>query len=86
MSYKIVFTKQAQKDFEKVKASTLKEKVALLLRTVQENPMQPPYEKLTGTLATYSRRINLQHRFVYEIVEEEKTIKVIRLWTHYGDN
>lgn len=86
MSYRIVFTKQAQKDFEKVKASPFKGKVALLLCTVQENPTQPPCEKLTGTLATYSRRINLQHRFVYEIFEEEKTIKVIRMWTHYGDN
>ena len=86
MSYKLVFTKQAQKDLEKIKKSNLKEKALLLLRSVCEDPLQPPIEKLTGLEFTYSKRINLQHRLVYQIYEEEQTVKVLRMWTHYGDN
>ena len=86
MSYKIVFTKQAKKDLEKISASPLKSKAFRLLCVLEEDPMQPPYEKLVDLDATYSRRINLQHRLVYQIYEDEKTIKIIRMWTHYGDN
>lgn len=86
MSYSIVFTKQAKKDLEKVKASNLKSKALQLLRVVQEDPLQPPLEKLTGLDATYSRRMNIQHRLVYEVIEAEKTVKILRMWTHYGDN
>lgn len=86
MSYKIVFTKQAQKDFEKVKTSNVKDRVRKLLELLKEDPLQPPREKLTGLESTYSKRINIQHRLVYEVFEAEKTVKVIRMWTHYGDN
>ncbi|MBQ8284387.1 MAG: Txe/YoeB family addiction module toxin [Clostridia bacterium] len=86
MSYAIVFTKQAKKDLEKVKSSNLKDKALQLLRVLSVDPLQPPLEKLTGTENTYSRRMNLQHRLVYQIFEEEKTVKIIRMWTHYGDN
>ncbi len=86
MKYKILFTKQAEKDLKKVLASNLKSKVFHLLSILEDNPMQPPWEKLIDLESTYSRRINLQHRLVYQIVEEESVIKVIRLWTHYGDN
>lgn len=86
MSYKIVFTKQAEKDLKKIATSPLKEKALRLLRILKENPLQPPYEKLNDLINTYSRRINLQHRLVYQIFEEEETVKVIRMWTHYGDN
>jgi len=86
VSWKLVYTKQAQKDAKKLSASGLKEKAKKLLYIIQENPYQnpPPYEKLVGDLnGAYSRRINIQHRIVYQVMEEEKTIKVIRLWTHY---
>ena len=86
MSWKIVYTRQAQKDAKKIAASQLKGKAQELLEIIREDPYQnpPPYEKLVGDLAgAYSRRINIQHRLVYQIYEEENTIKVIRLWTHY---
>ena len=86
MKYKIVFTKQAEKDLKKVAASPLKSKAFRLLSVLEENPLQPPYEKLIDLDETYSRRINLQHRLVYQIFEDEQTIKIIRMWTHYGDN
>lgn len=87
MSYKIVFTKQAQKDYEKIKASTLKNKVFSLLNVLKENPTLPPVEKLVGDMfGAYSRRINLQHRLVYRIDENIKTVVILRMWTHYGDN
>lgn len=87
MSYKIVFTKQAAKDFQNILSSPLKSKVARLLSVLETDPQQPPYEKLVGDLAgAYSRRINLQHRLVYRIDEEIKTVVVLRMWTHYGDN
>lgn len=86
MSYKIVFTRQAQKDYEKVKSSNLKDRVFRLLTSLKEDPLQPPREKLTGLEATYSKRINIQHRLVYEVFEAEKTVKILRMWTHYGDN
>lgn len=86
MSLSIVFTKQAQKDAKKVASSNLKPQAQLLLDIMAENPFQnpPPYEKLIGDLAgAYSRRINIQHRLVYQVYDAEKTIKVIRMWTHY---
>ncbi len=87
MKYEILFTRQAAKDLEKIAASPLKSKAARLLEVLEENPLQPPYERLLGDLAgAYSRRINLQHRLVYSIDEENKRVIVLRMWTHYGDN
>lgn len=86
MSWKLVFTKQAQKDARNLAASGLKPKAKLLLDILAENPFQnpPPYEKLVGDLAgAYSRRINIKHRLVYQVLEEIGTVKVLRLWTHY---
>ena len=86
MSWELVYTKQAQKDAKKLAASGLKKKAEGLLELIKENPYQnpPPYEKLVGDLSgAYSRRINIQHRLVYQVYEEESTIKIIRLWTHY---
>jgi toxin YoeB len=86
VSWRIVFTKQAQKDARKLSATGLRSKAENLLQILRENPYQvpPPYEKLVGDLAgACSRRINIQHRLVYEIIEEEKTVKIIRMWTHY---
>ncbi len=84
--YRLIFTKQAQKDAKKLVNSGLKPKAQALLQLLKEDPMQSPprFEKLVGNLSgTYSRRINLQHRLVYQISEEQKTVKVIRMWTHY---
>ncbi len=82
----LVFTKQAQKDAKKLKASGLKPKAERLLEILELNPYQnpPPFEKLVGDLAgACSRRINIQHRLVYQVLEDIKTVKIIRLWTHY---
>lgn len=84
--WRVVYTKQAQKDARKIAAAGLKEKTEGLLRILSENPYQtiPPYEKLVGDLSgAYSRRINIQHGLVYQILEEIRTVKVIRMWTHY---
>ena len=86
MSWDIVYTKQAQKDAKKLSQSGLKSRAKKLIEVIAENPFQnpPPYEKLVGDLSgTYSRRINIQHRLVYQIYEDEKIVKVIRMWTHY---
>ena len=86
MSWQLVFTKQAQKDAKKLARAGLRQKTEELLRIVGENPFQtpPPYEKLVGDLSgAYSRRINIQHRLIYEVLKEENTVKVLRLWTHY---
>ena len=86
MSWLLVYTKQAQKDAKKLAASGLKKKTQKLSKLLEENPDQnpPPYEKLVGDLTgAYSRRINIQHRIVYQVLEEEQVIKVLRLWTHY---
>ena len=86
MSWKIVYTKQAQKDAKKLTASGMKSKAQKLLTVIAENPYQtpPPYEKLIGDLAgAYSRRINIQHRLVYQVLEDIRTVKVLRMWTHY---
>jgi len=84
--WKVVFTKQALKDSRKLSDAGLRSKAGTLLEILRENPYQtpPPYEKLIGDLkGAYSRRINIQHRVVYQIVEDEKAVKVIRMWTHY---
>ena len=86
VSWTLVYTKQAQKDAKKLAASGLKPKAEKLLEILSENPLQnpPPYEKLVGDLAgAYSRRINIQHRLVYQILDSEKVVKVIRMWSHY---
>ena len=86
VNWKLVYTKQAQKDAKKIAATNLKDKVTELLAIIQVNPFQnpPPYEKLVGDLAgAYSRRINIQHRLVYQVIESEQTLKRIRMWTHY---
>lgn len=86
MSWRLVYTKQAQKDAKNLAAAGLKSKAQGLLDLLKENPYRTPpfFEKLVGDLAgAYSRRINIQHRLVYQILEEEKTIKVLRMWTHY---
>ena len=84
--YKIVYTKTAVKDIPKLKAAHLDSKAKALIDVIRENPYQTPpsYEKLVGDLqGLYSRRINLQHRLVYQVLEEEQTVKIISLWTHY---
>ena len=81
-----MFTNMAQKDAKKIKRAGFKSKVEELLSIIKENPFQnpPSYEKLVGDLSgAYSRRINIQHRLVYQVIPEEKIIKVIRMWTHY---
>lgn len=86
MSWQIVYTKQAQKDAKKISQSGLKSNAQSLLGVLAEDPYQnpPPYEKLIGDLSeAYSRRINIQHRLVYQVYENEKVVKVIRMWTHY---
>lgn len=86
VNYKVVFTKQAQKDAEKISTSGLKAKTEQLIEILRENPYQTPpfYEKLVGDLAeAYSRRINIQHRLVYQVIEDKKIVKIIRMWTHY---
>jgi toxin YoeB len=85
-NWQLLFTKQAEKDAKKIVSAGLGKKVNQILDLIKENPYQPypPYEKLTGDLfGYYSRRINIQHRLVYQILEDEKTIKIIRMWTHY---
>ena len=86
MSWDIIFTRQAQKDAFKLVSSNLKPKAQRILDILAINPYQnpPPYEKLVGDLSgAYSRRINIQHRLVYQILDGIKTVKVIRMWTHY---
>ena len=84
--YRIVYTKAAAKDIPKLKAAHLDGKAKALIEVIRENPWQAPpnYEKLVGELqGLYSRRINVQHRLVYEVLEEEKTVKIVSLWTHF---
>jgi Txe/YoeB family toxin of toxin-antitoxin system len=86
VKWKIVYTKQAQRDAKKIAAAGLRPKAEKLLEILAENPWQspPPYEKLRGDLSgACSRRITIQHRLVYQVLEEVKTVKVIRMWTHY---
>lgn len=86
MTWKLVYTKQAQKDAKKLASSGLKQNAQELLVLVADDPYckPPPFEKLIGDLSgAYSRRINIQHRLVYQVLESEKVVKVIRLWSHY---
>ena len=86
MSWSVVYAKQALKDAKKVKASGLKEKAQALLEVLASDPFQnpPPFEKLVGDLSgAYSRRINIHHRLVYEVFSEQRTVRVLRMWTHY---
>ncbi|MEW6187535.1 MAG: Txe/YoeB family addiction module toxin [Thermodesulfobacteriota bacterium] len=86
MSWRLMYTKQAQKDAKKIAQSGLKPQASKLLEIIQNNPYQnpPPYEKLIGDLTgALSRRINIQHRLVYQVLEDIKTVKVLRMWTHY---
>jgi toxin YoeB len=86
VSWELVYTKQSQRDAKKLASSNLKNKAQELLDILQSDPFQnpPPYEKLLGDLAgAYSRRINIQHRLVYEVIESSNTVKVLRMWTHY---
>jgi len=84
--WRVVFTKQAQKDAKKLAASGLRDKAQTLLDILAEDPFKspPPFEKLVGDLTgAYSRRINIQHRLVYQVLKAERTVKVLRMWTHF---
>ena len=86
MNWRVLYTKQAQKDAKKIAHSGLKEQAQELLKVLEMNPFQnpPPFEKLRGDLAgAYSRRINIHHRLVYQVLPGSRTVKVIRMWTHY---
>ncbi len=86
MIWRLVYTRQARKDARKLLSSDLKDKAEQLLEILREDPYRspPPFEKLVGDLSgAYSRRINIQHRLVYQVLEEESVVKVIRMWTHY---
>jgi len=86
VSWTLVYTRHAQKDAKKLVAAGLKEKAQALLEVLARDPFAnpPPFEKLVGDLAgAYSRRINIQHRLVYQVVKAEKAVKVLRMWTHY---
>ncbi len=86
MKWRVVFTKQARKDADKLKSAGLIRHAERLLDLLSEDPFRvpPPYEKLVGDLSGfYSRRINIKHRLVYQVLEEERSVKVLRMWTHY---
>jgi toxin YoeB len=86
VKWRIVFTRQAQKDAKKIADAGLRQTAEKLLEILSKNPFQtpPPYDKLVGDLSgTYSRRINIQHRLVYQVLKGIRTVKVIRMWTHY---
>ena len=86
MTWRLVYTRQAQKDARRLAEAGLKDKAVALLEIIEVNPFQspPPFEKLVGDLAgAYSRRINIQHRLVVQVLDEERIVKVIRLWSHY---
>ncbi|MBN1435307.1 Txe/YoeB family addiction module toxin [Candidatus Fermentibacterales bacterium] len=86
MTWRLVYARQAAKDARKLAAAGLKPKAEVLLAILRRNPFEspPPFEKLPGDLAgAYSRRINIQHRIVYQVLEDEKAVKIVRMWTHY---
>ena len=86
MSWRLVFTRQAKKDAKRIAQSGLKPQTTRLLKILKEDPYRtpPPYEKLVGDLSgACSRRINIQHRLVYQVLDDIKTVKIIRMWTHY---
>ncbi|MCM1546182.1 MAG: Txe/YoeB family addiction module toxin [Clostridiales bacterium] len=85
--YEIRLERQAEKDLKKILSSPLKKQLFALMELIEQDPYQPPYEKLSGDLSgLYSRRINIRHRLVYRIDEEKKCVVILRMWTHYGDN
>ncbi|MCX6074481.1 MAG: Txe/YoeB family addiction module toxin [Campylobacterales bacterium] len=86
--YKVIYSKQALKDAKKLSEASLAKKAKELIELIKINPFQkpPPYEKLVGNLSgSFSRRINIKHRIVYEVIENEKLVRVSRMWTHYGE-
>jgi Txe/YoeB family toxin of toxin-antitoxin system len=84
VSWRVVLSRQAAKDAKKISKARLKGKAQKLLDALQQDPYDPPYEKLTGDLkAFYSRRINIKHRLVYQVFDEQKVIKILRMWSHY---
>jgi len=86
--YKVIYSKQALKDAKKLSSASLDKKAKELIELIKNNPFQkpPPYEKLVGNLSgSFSRRINIKHRIVYEVIENEKLIRISRMWTHYGE-
>jgi len=86
VTWRVVYSKQARKDAKKLSSSNLRPKAEELLQILREDPWRtpPPYERLLGDLkGAYSRRINIQHRLVYQVLEEERVVKVLRMWTHY---
>lgn len=86
VGYRVLFSKQADKDKSRIKQAGLEKKARALLKVLMENPYQnpPPYEKLVGDLdGLYSRRINIQHRLVYQVMEQEKTVRILSIWSHY---
>ena len=88
VEYKVLYSKQAQKDAKNLTSSNLDKKAKELIEIIKKNPFQnpPPYEKLVGNLSgAYSRRINIKHRIVYEVRESYKTIRILRMWSHYGE-
>jgi toxin YoeB len=88
VKYKLYYTRQAQRDAKKLSKAGLRKQAEKLLRTIERDPfaLYPPYEKLLGDIAgAFSRRINIHHRLVYQVLERERAVKIIRMWTHYGE-
>lgn len=88
VAYKVTYSKQALKDAKKLSSASLDKKAKELIELIKNNPFQkpPPYEKLVGNLGgSFSRRINIKHRIVYEVIEDEKLVRISRMWTHYGE-
>ncbi len=88
VEYKILYSKEAQKDAKNLSAAGLADKGKELIEIIKCNPFQTPpsYEKLVGNLSgAYSRRINIKHRLVYQVIEESKTVRILRMWSHYGE-
>ncbi|WP_324171797.1 Txe/YoeB family addiction module toxin [Sulfurimonas sp.] len=88
VAYKVIYSKQALKDAKKLSSASLDKKAKELIGLIKNNPFQkpPPYEKLVGNLSgSYSRRVNIKHRIIYEIIEDEKLVRISRMWTHYEE-
>ncbi len=88
VTYKVIYSKQALKDAKKLSSASLDKKARELIELMKKDPFQkpPPYEKLVGNLSgSFSRRINIKHRIVYEVIEDEKLVRIFRMWTHYGE-
>ena len=88
VTYRVTYSKQALKDAKKLSSASLDKKAKELIELIKNNPLQkpPPYEKLVGNLTgSFSRRINIKHRIVYEVIEDEKLVRISRMWTYYGE-